>query len=718
MRHSSRSLLPGAIACVIAAALAVTTRASGSAFWTIATAAELLRGQSDGMSISMTGVLGAGPQLTSRLTSTPSQIWCLATGADGTIYAGTGGEGKVLRLRPGQPEDTLFDAEETNVFALAVSGARVYAATGPDGKVYAIENGASRMFFDPEEKYIWALAVDGNGRLWVGAGNPAVIYRVDPSGTSQVLYRPPAAHVVTLVRDGNGRMLAGTESPGRLYRFDAADHPYVMLDSGLTELSAIATTAANNGVVFAAAVARDDAVGGGAETAAISFAGPPPAPSSPSTPSTSSSSGTRHSSIFRIEPSGMWEDIWESNDVAYDLLATADGGVIVASGPEGRLYKIGRNREVTLLTGVDAKQITHFAGTGEAPIFATANPGRVIVTSARPQSPASYTSPVRDTHSVSAWGVVRWEATGPVEIFTRAGNTEKPDDSWSAWAGPYSKKDGEPIKNAAARFLQWKAVITAPAQASTPASQLTSVTAAYLPRNTRPLVTSITVPPPGVVFQRPFSSEDGAIAGLDDAVADARRAPGDPGRLTPTPGRQMFQKGLQTITWKAEDADSDHLAYSLQYRREGDTTWHDMRRGLNDPIFVWDTTSVGDGRYVIRVLASDDPSNAADRALVGERDSEPVEVDNTPPAITTDVARSATGARLNIHVHDARSPIQRVEYSIGGGAWQTIDPVDGVADSPDEQYQITLANESDAGRIVVRAFDAMQNVASQQVVVR
>jgi hypothetical protein len=325
-------------------------------------------------------------------------------------------------------------------------------------------------------------------------------------------------------------------------------------------------------------------------------------------------------------------------------------------------------------------------------------------------------SAVRDTKSVSEWGILRWSSVGTVAMFTRSGNTDRPDDSWSPWSGPYARKDGEAIKSPAARFLQWKAVLTQTSDASP--AQLTSVTAAYLARNSRPLVTSVSVPPPGVVFQRPFASEDGAIAGLDDVTADARRPPGDPGPPTPTPGRRMFQKGLQTISWKAEDADSDHLSYALHYRREGETTWHELRRGLTDQIFVWDTTSVADGRYVLKIIASDDPSNAADRSLAGERESDPVDIDNTPPTLTTEIARSGNTARLVVRVRDARSAIQKVEYSLGGGAWQIIYPIDKVADAPEEQYELPLQNEADAGRIVFRAFDVLQNVTSQPAVVR
>jgi hypothetical protein len=238
-------------------ALGWPARASGPVFWTVATAADFLRGTSDGVFVSRDGVLTAGPQVTNRLTSTPAQIWSLAESTDGTLWAGTGGDGRLLRVRPGQAEETAFDAEESNIFAVAVSGTRVYAATSPDGRVYVLDGAApARPFFDPQEKYIWALSAGPDGRLWVGAGNPAVIYRVDASGTGQAVYRPPAAHVVTLGRDSAGRLLAGTESPGRLYRLAGDDRPFVLLDAGMTELRATAATAA--GVVFAAAVTRGD----------------------------------------------------------------------------------------------------------------------------------------------------------------------------------------------------------------------------------------------------------------------------------------------------------------------------------------------------------------------------------------------------------------------------------------------------------------------------
>jgi hypothetical protein len=141
-----------------------------------------------------------------------------------------------------------------------------------------------------------------------------------------------------------------------------------------------------------------------------------------------------------------------------------------------------------------------------------------------------------------------------------------------------------------------------------------------------------------------------------------------------------------------------------------------LREGLTGEIFVWDTTTVADGRYQIRVLASDRPSNAGDRALTGDRESDALEVDNTPPTLAFEVSRTGNAARLVVRARDARSPIQKVEYSLDGGPWQLVYPVDGLADAPDERYEIPLAAEADARRMVVRATDRLQNVMSQPAV--
>ncbi len=262
-----------------------------------------------------------------------------------------------------------------------------------------------------------------------------------------------------------------------------------------------------------------------------------------------------------------------------------------------------------------------------------------------------------------------------MQLLTRSGNTANPDETWSAWSKAYSSADGEQIASPNARYLQWRAVLTGD---SAPSPVLTSVTAAYLPRNLRPEVASITVHPAGTVFQRPFSGSEIEIAGFEENTSDGR-APSQtqtgPGNipLPPPPlGRRIYQKGLQTIVWKAEDANGDRLQYDVSYRREGETAWKVLKRGIWDPIFVWDTTSVPDGTYVVRIAASDAPSNAPATALAGEMESTSFDIDNTAPRIEAQpAARVGTRSTIAFTIRDDQSPCNASSTPSmrAGGGW-------------------------------------------------
>src|SRR5712692_4344799 len=124
---------------------------------------------------------------------------------------------------------------------------------------------------------------------------------------------------------------------------------------------------------------------------------------------------------------------------------------------------------------------------------------------------------------VSTWGAISWRGAAPggsrIDLFTRAGNTETPDDTWSVWSSAYANADGSSITSPKARYLQWRAVLTGKGDGPV----LTSVTAAYLQRNLRPQVRSVTVHPPGIVFQKPFATGDPELAGFDDQTTPERK---------------------------------------------------------------------------------------------------------------------------------------------------------------------------------------------------
>ena len=243
------------------------------------------------------------------------------------------------------------------------------------------------------------------------------------------------------------------------------------------------------------------------------------------------------------------------------------------------------------------------------------------------------------------------------------------------------------------------------------------MSSAYLPRNIRPQVTSITVHPPGVVFQKPYSSGETEIAGLDDEQQDKRAASAAAG--TPALGRRIVQRGLQTFQWKADDDNNDDLSYDVSYRREGDTTWRLLKSDLRDALLVWDTTSVPNGTYVLKVSASDRRSNPADLALAGELESNSFDIDNVAPTVQIAAPRK-DGARFIVtaDVRDADSTIARVEYSLDAQRWQPAFPRDGILDGRQESFEVRLDAEAAGHTLVIRVTDALGNVGTGQVQIR
>jgi hypothetical protein len=324
---------------------------------------------------------------------------------------------------------------------------------------------------------------------------------------------------------------------------------------------------------------------------------------------------------------------------------------------------------------------------------------------------------------VSSWGRIRWEAALPkgteVQIQTRTGNTDNPDTTWTEWSAFYRDKEGDPLTSAKARFLQVRALLTGTAT-STPI--LDSISTAYLQRNLRPEVQGITIHPPGEVFQKPLSlSGDVEILGLDptpdspQAQAQAQAAKQALAAAASPFSRKLFQKGIQTISWKADDPNGDGLVFDVGYRTVGESRFRTLRSALGDAVLAWDTSTVPNGRYVIRITARDTPGNPESLALSGSKESDPFEIDNTPPSV---VAESVPGSpeRVRAVATDHDSLIRKAEYSVDGGRWREVHPRDGINDAREETYEFTPEGAATGSHtIVVRATDALGNLGTARV---
>ena len=726
------------IAAALFGAAAASAYASLPTFWQVSNENDFLQGEVENLSVDAYGRLTLGPASSVVHESSAPFLWTMVAAADGSFFVGSGNEGQVHRVDANGTSSLFFDADELEVHAIAPApGGGIYAATSPDGKIYRVEAaGKGAVFFDPSDKYIWSLAVDAAGNVFAGTGDKGVIYKIAPNGTGTPFYNTKATHVMTLAFDRQGRLLAGTESPGRVFQLDAAGKPFVLLDSPYNEIHAIRVDPRGN--IYAAAVtgrgtpaaapaatpeppAAQPIASVSTEVLSITIAADAsaaPAPTTPQPPRGTQGLGT--GALYRIMPDGVSDLVWQlREDVPYDIAFDGDNAVFVATGNEGKIYRLaGDPMQPTLVTRAAVQQVTSLlADRGGRVLFATSNPGKVFRLAAERAQRGTYLSDIRDAQSAATWGAIKWQGVVPagtmLQVSTRSGNTRTADETWSDWSTPYTDPSGSPIVSPRARYLQWRAVLTG---ARDQAPVLNSVIAAYLPRNARPRVTTITIHPPGTVFQRPFPTGEPELAGFEGETPDRRAAIATANAATtnagPALGRRTYQRGLLSFVWRAEDDNRDDLIYEVRYRREGDTEWKPLRTGLRDAIFVWDTTSVPNGRYVVQVSASDLPTNSPDAALTGSMESTTFEIDNTPPAVTvTGARRDGARAVIAFDVRDADSSVQKVEYSLDGDRWQTVYPKDGIADSRFEQFELPL--EGDAARgVIIRATDALNNVTS------
>lgn len=733
--------LRGGLVALSLVAVCSTIAGATPGFWQAATQADFLRGDLEHLALDEHGRVTLGPRVERVYDPAVPFVWTAIDGPNGDVYLGTGNDGRVFRVDRDGKGSVFFDSSELEVHALALGpNDSLFVATSPDGRIYKVDaKGAATPFFDPDDKYIWSLVVGKDGMLYAGTGDKGVVYRIAPDGTGTKLFSTRTTHAVSLAIDAQGQLLVGTGGPGRVFRVDPSGKGFLVLDTTYQEIRALRL--APSGDVYVAAQSGRPPGGADERTEAAAEA-PRPAPipsvsteitsfaiiDVPVTPQASSAGAGRDDrrnptgAVYRVTSDGLWDQIWESRDDApYDLAVEQDGSLLVATGSRGKIYRLSGNPlRPTLLARVAAEQATLFHRRAGRTWLVTANPGLVLSLSSDRGDRGTYESDVRDARTVATWGAISWRAQTPsgarVELFTRSGNTRTPDEAWSDWAGPYTESNGSAITSPKARYLQWRAVLSG----SNTSPVLTSVTAAYLQRNVRPQISSITVHPPGVVFQKPFSTGETEIAGFDGETVERRQteASGSPGAASGAPslGRRTYQKGLQTFVWKAEDDNGDDLAFKVLYRRQGETSWKLLKDTGADSIFVWDTTSAPNGAYSLKVVASDERANPAETALAGELESTSFDVDNTAPALGIGaVRRDGDRFIVNVEVRDADSPIRQVEYSLDTERWQSAFPRDGLLDARLEQIEIRL-DPSAAGRtLVVRATDAMSNVGSAHV---
>ena len=729
--------------------------ASTPSVWEMSSFTDFIKGKFEGVSLGRDGRLSVAPKQDVLFNSGQPVIWSVAPGPDGALYVATGHGGKVFRVDRSGASQLLWNADRPEVFALAVDPKGVvYAASSPEGKIWRIGNGKASEYFDPKAKYIWALTLAADGTLYAGTGDEGKVFRITAAGKGEEYFATGQSNVTSLLLDQQGRLLAGTEPNGILYRITAKDKAFALYDSSLPEIRAILPNA--DGSIYAAGLggalakkvqAAQQATQTGAQDGApattsitvTADAGsdlkpPVPDPAKPQTATTPQAaaqtpaataspavdlSGVEKSAIYRINADNTVDTLWSSKEEnVFDILPTPEGEMYFGTDQNGRIYRLTRDRKLTLVVQTNEAEAIRLLRWNGALLAATANMGKLYRLGAE-NTRGEYESPVFDAGNTARWGKLRWQGAGGVSVMTRAGNSIRPDNTWSDWSPALTDAAGAQITSPNARYLQFRALLTGKAA-------IDNLSAAYLPQNNPPVIRSITV------LTQPAATPTGGAKAASTNTASAASVPfsvtvtdtGDPapvastGTPTQTLSRALGQQLL--ISWQAEDPDGDKLVYQLEFRGEGERDWKALRKGLHENQYTIDGDALADGRYFFRVLASDREANPPASAKDAELVSSPVLIDNTPPAVRVQsTTRNGGVVDVTVNAVDAASALRRAEWSLDAGAWTPLAPLDGILDSPSEQFRLHLDDVPEGEHVlVIRVSDSGNNTGLAKVILR
>ena len=744
---------------------AVAANAEHTRFWEQSSFEDFDKGTQKGVALRSDGNLMPAPEFKPFADPNLAYIWTLAVDSKGRLYAAGGSDAKVLRLAAGEKPVTVFQSAELEAQAMAIDKQdNLYVATSPDGKVYKVTpEGQHTVFFEPKTKYIWALAFDRAGTLFVATGDTGQVFAVAPDGKGQLFYKSDETHARSLAFDARGDLLIGTDPSGLVIRVPVisqgaaapkAGKAFVIYETDKKEVTALATDHAGNiyaasignksttrpsrptiqnsaaAQQFAAALAAAAAQRGQEQTENPNGAAAGRATTPIIFPQFPSASGGAE--VYRIAPDGSPESLWSSpQDVVYTLGFSAKNHLLLGTGNHGDVIELDDDRLFSSLASADASQVTALvAGPNHVVYAATANPGKVFALEPSYAAEGTFESDPFDAKIYSRWGRLSWwgenGGDSKIEFYVRSGNTSDPDDYWSPWSGPYTSGSGSSVNCPPARFVQWKAVFHVSGQQNLPT--LSWVKLAYLRKNVAPVLDGIAVQEPGLRAQGFEGNQEGPRPSVvplhppknpqqvQQRFAGFSEAAEHPIHFTGLP-QGTHAKGYQTVVWNAHDDNDDDLTFSIYYRGQAEKEWKLLKKDLSENFYSWDTSSMPDGAYYLKIVASDARSNPEGEALTTDMVSDRFEVDNTPPEIENIRASQSAGAwHVTFTAHDSGSAIDRTSYSVNAGKWQMLFPIGQLTDAPSENYDIALSGLA-AGEhtVAVRVFDQFENTATAKV---
>lgn len=682
------------------------------------TGVEFAKGTTDGVVIDSNGTLRLARHTEhvdcGDLLNEVWTIGAMAVDGRGALFLGTGPNGRVVRVLNDaavqvypKPDDSALapsDILNQHVFALGldVADRLLIGISGEKGKLVRLGGEIETVFEHDDVQYIFAIVRDADNNIYLGTGPKGHIIKLDPfCQKGEMFYTAQDKNILSLAIDG-GVLYAGADQRGLIYKITLADGAAsVLYDAEQSEIAALwvddkhtVYAAATNAQVAAeqlkaasqalakspgrpdAAPTPDATDTASMNTAASDTAKEQPQPQqSPPPPPPPAPRGVGQ--IFRITPEGFVTPIFSEPAVFY-AMQRHEGLLWLGTGNNGRLYTVDSATEEKSIAYEDtlSSQITTLAVRGESLYLGLSNPARLVRLDKGFARRGVYESAMVDAAQPAQWGKLQVDAELPagcgVSLSCRSGNVgDIASSALSAWTAETPLTEPTELTCPVGRFMQYRLALTTEDASRTP--------------RIRETVVSHVVPnlPPVVAAVRTARSRDKA------------------------------KPGVFEITFDAQDPNKDELVYKIEFRRIGRQGWILLKDDLEKPRFEWDSRTVEDGRYEVRLTADDRRGNCPATAMTGVRISDPFVIDNTPPQIESEDIQTENGVVvLRLRVRDALTIVGKVAFTVNSNdKWNSVLPDDNVYDTTVEMFTLYVPDPGPGVHVVaVSVADDVGNI--------
>jgi hypothetical protein len=616
------------------------------------------------------GAVGRGPSFFLHTTAAdfaPGKAQGVAVRSDGA-----------LQLCPPWQEVVLPD--ELYVTALVAGKNLAYAGTCDPGRVYKIADGKATLAFETGEFGVSSLWLGTDGTLLVGTMPRGRIFRVNPDGKGAELCKLQCPYVWDICEAGPGQWDVAGGNDACVWRVKADGTAQKLLDLRqghamrlLRVKDALYIGTAQRGALYRRnADGRVEALyeAEGDDITALT-AGPK---------GTLWLATAPKGKVISLDSNGVAREQYSGGSNAVLSLAQVRGRMFAGEGTDGRVREIVKEGVNALVREDVGRQVVCLAASDSVLYAGCASPGRVLVADLAAAATGTFDSAPLDAKRVARWGRVDWQGTTPpgatVTLRLRSGNTVDPKDgSWSAWSPIVAEPGREKVDLPPGQYLQYRLELGCPAGGASPVVDWLKIS--YLPANQPPTVKDF------------------------------------------KPSESVALSGKVKLEWKMEDPDKDQLLATVLVRPRGGRDFRVLKGNLTTPSYEWDTKSLDDGAYDLRVVVDDGLSNPGD-ARTATLDVANLVVDNTPPEvqiISGPVQQANGGWAITGFALDRTTRIANIAWHAKDDKiWHAAKLDDGIYDWRYERFVVATGPLKDSvTEIVIRARDAAGNVTDKTV---